>query len=97
MADEKKPSLGPNFDRFMFKSTSARFLMASITTMTACFLTSFIVYKYPDSALTQSLVTQFFTVWTSIVSFYFGTRVGEDKMAARLAQAPPVPAVVVTT
>lgn len=86
MSEEKKPSIGPNFDRFIFKSTSARFLMASITTGTACALTTFIVFKYPDSPLTQSLVTQFFTVWSSIVAFYFGTRVGEDKAAARQAQ-----------
>lgn len=66
-------------DRIALKSTSARFLMAVICTVFACILTLIVVRKYPDGA--AQVVSQFFTVWGMIVTFYFtkGGDKPEDK------------------
>ena len=74
MTEEQKATA----DRLIFKSTSARFVMATITTAAACMLTAFICWKYPDAALTQSCVAQFYTIWAMIATYYFASR-GVDK------------------
>lgn len=76
---ERKKTDSPYIDRLTFKTTSARFLMATLTTMSTSLLMGFICYKYPDSPLTQTLVSQYFTVWGVIVAFYFARPVDKDK------------------
>ncbi len=49
--------------------TSARFWMAIITTLFACSLTLVVIIMRPEGAAV--VVSNFFTVWGMIATFYF--------------------------
>ena len=69
----------PTDPKAYFKS--ARFWLAIITTTFACILTIVVVIRLPDGAAT--VVSQFFTVWAIIVTFYFTkSRPRENPLAA---------------
>ena len=63
------------------KVFSARFLMATLTTVLACFLVGFIVWTSSEPTrdkIAPILITGFMTVWSSITTFYF-TRQDREK------------------
>lgn len=67
------------------KIFSARFLMATLTTVLACFLVGFIVWTLNDATrekVALIIITGFMTTWSSIVTFYF-TRQDREKGAGQ--------------